>query len=188
MITCDPGCTFNPAKVSKVNPNHLLQMYYYDCHLSFRNVTVMKSSASCLETIASCVSVTVVSLLPYSASPYSESRFCFCQAFRAAPVLLQVWLLTQASTRLQRCFWCFRGGRAWNASHLIARTTPWLSSWALFHKQTGFCRLALSVYILLRIRAEQRERSTRHRLTWQMERRSRRGSQLSESGKTGSVV
>lgn len=81
MITCDPGCTCNP---SKVNPNHLLQMYYYDCHLSFRNVTVMKSSASCLEAIASCVSVTVVSLLPYSASPYSESRFCFCQAFRAA--------------------------------------------------------------------------------------------------------
>lgn len=70
----------------------------------------MKSSASCLEAVASCVSVTVVSLLPYSASPYSESRFCFCQAFRAAPALLQVWLLTQASTRLQRCFWCFRGG------------------------------------------------------------------------------
>lgn len=93
--------SFNPVKVREVNPNHLLQMYHYDCHLSFRNVTVMKSSAS-------CVSVTVVSLLPYSASPYSESRFCFCQAFRAAPALLQVWLLTQASTRLQRCFWCFQ--------------------------------------------------------------------------------
>ncbi|KAL1268219.1 hypothetical protein QQF64_033582 [Cirrhinus molitorella] len=48
-------------------------------------------------------------------------------------------------------------GRAWNASHLIARTTPWLSLRALFHKQTGFCRLVLSIYILLRIRAE-RER------------------------------
>ncbi len=44
-----------------------------------------------------------------------------------------------------------------DASHLFARTTPWLSLWALFHKQTGFCRLARSVYILLRIRAEQRE-------------------------------
>lgn len=121
-------------------------------------------------------------MLLYSA--FGESRVCFCQAYRAAPALMQLCShrpahdCRDASEVFKRC-----GGRAWNASHLIARTTPRLSSRALFHKQTGFCLLALGVYILLRIRAERSERNTRHRLAWQMERGSRRGSPLSESGK-----
>ncbi len=42
-------------------------MYFYDCHLSFRNVTVMKSSASCFMCLGDCsqfaplLSVTILS-------------------------------------------------------------------------------------------------------------------------------